>query len=445
MEASDSMRPRRSGLANILKNVAWLLGGKGFAGVCSIAYLAILARALDLKDFGHFSLIFATGQLLCAFATFDTWQTVVRFGAEPVHRKDWTRFGNLAWLCGSIDVFGAAVGCVFAAVIYYGFGDLLQLSPLYVDMAFAFNCAMLWSRMTTPTGIVRVLDRFDLGTYVEAVTPVGRLTAAIVIAVVGASVGRFLFAWAFFDLLVGLLYWIVARRLVPDALTWQNFRNPIRVLKEERPLRRFFGITYGSASLDAITRQGPVLAVGFFLGTSAAGLYRLADQLGLGIARLSSMITRAALPEFVMANVSVDVSAFRTMVRQVTRLASIGALVIIIIALLFGEPIIVLIGGSSFARAADILVPLAVGASLGLAAVAFEPLLYSTGHAQYPLMIRAFGAILLAGAILLFHSAGPVAIGWMVAMWAGLVSLAMGVVSAIVLRAMARNSGATDQ
>ncbi|QZD89673.1 lipopolysaccharide biosynthesis protein [Qipengyuania aurantiaca] len=437
MEGSETAKTRRSGFANILKNLAWLLGGKGFAAVCSLAYLAILARSLELKDFGHFSLIFATGQLLCALATFETWQTMVRFGAEPVQRKDWKRFGELGWLCGSIDVMGAIVGCILAGVIYYGFGSLLDLNPEYVDMAFAFNCAMLWSRMTTPTGIVRVLDRFDVGTYVEAVMPAGRLLASLVIVLVGATVGRFLFAWAFFDLLVGALYWIMARRLAPEALRWSNFRNPFKALREERALRRFFGITYGSSSLDALTRQGPLLAVGYFLGTSAAGLYRLADQLALGVARVANMITRAALPEFVMARTSVEIGEFRKLVRQVTILASLGGVLVAVLALTLGDWIMLLMGGEEFLKAADILVPVAIGASLGLAGVAFEPLLFSTGHAQYPFIIRAVGAVALGTAILLFHEAGPVAIGWMVAVWAAAVSLAMGITVRLVLQSMA--------
>ncbi len=324
MPAPDPARTERSGFANILRNLGWLLGGKGFAAVCSLAYLAILARSLDLKDFGHFALIFATGQLLCALATFETWQTVVRFGAEHVRNRDWRSFGNLTWLCGSIDAFGAAVGCVIAAVVYYGFGSLLDLNPAYIDMGFAFACAMLWSRMTTPTGVVRVLDRFDIGTYVEAVMPAGRLIASLIILALGASVGRFLFAWALFDLLVGALYWLAAYRLAPEALRWSNFRNPLSALREERALRRFLAITYGATSLDALTRQGPLLAVGYFLGTSAAGLYRLADQLALGVARVANMVARAALPEFVMARVDTNASEFRTMVRQVTMLSSAG-------------------------------------------------------------------------------------------------------------------------
>ena len=103
METDAALRPRRSGLANILKNLGWLLGGKGFGALCSLIYLAVLSRSLGLKEFGHFSLIFGTGQALVAVASFQTWQTLVKFGAAPVHVQDWARFGRLAWLCGAID------------------------------------------------------------------------------------------------------------------------------------------------------------------------------------------------------------------------------------------------------------------------------------------------------------------------------------------------------
>ena len=106
-DASTSRADR--GFANILRNLAWLVGGKGFGALCSLVYLAVLSRSLGLKDFGHFSLIFGTGQALVAIASFQTWQTIVKFGADPVHRGEWAKFGRLAWLCGSIDVAGATL------------------------------------------------------------------------------------------------------------------------------------------------------------------------------------------------------------------------------------------------------------------------------------------------------------------------------------------------
>ena len=46
MATDTPVSPRGDGLTNILKNLGWLLGGKGFGAVCSLIYLAILARSL---------------------------------------------------------------------------------------------------------------------------------------------------------------------------------------------------------------------------------------------------------------------------------------------------------------------------------------------------------------------------------------------------------------
>ena len=436
LAAMNTDRPgelRRGGLLNILKNVAWLMGGKGFGAICSIAYLAILSRSLGLKDFGHFSLIFATGLALVALASFQTWQTVVKFGAEPSRRKDWCNFGRLLWLCGAIDVSGAAVGTLVAAVVYYGFGGALSLNPEFIDMAFWFNVALLWSRMTTPNGIVRVLDRFDLGTYVEAVVPAGRLLASLLIILLGPTVGRFLFAWAFFDLLTGLLYWIVAWRLVPKALSRKTFGHFRETLTAHSEVPKFFGITYASSTLDAIYKQGPVLAVGLLLGTSAAGLYRLADQLGQGIGKLSGMLTRAIFPEFAVAHTTQAIDLFRRLVRQVTLIAALGGVGVILVAIFLGEPLLTLIGGQAYTAGAVILIPLAVAASFELASVAYEPMLYSTGHAQYPLVIRLIAVAVLGFGIFFLMPMGAIGMG--IAVACGM-AVSWVLMSATVLRVM---------
>lgn len=436
-DASTSRADR--GFANILRNLAWLVGGKGFGALCSLVYLAVLSRSLGLKDFGHFSLIFGTGQALVAIASFQTWQTIVKFGADPVHRGEWAKFGRLAWLCGSIDVAGATLGSVVAAIIYYGFGDALGLNPRFIDMAFAFNCALLWSRLTTPNGIVRVLDRFDLGTYVEAVVPIGRLLASFAIVLTGASVGRFLFAWAFFDLLAAALYWFVAWRIIPEALHRGNLVRPQDSLAENPGLGKFFGITYLSSTLDAIYKQGPLLAVGYFLGTSAAGLYRLADQLAQGIGKLSSLMTRAVFPEFALARIGSAADDFRKLVRKVTMLAGAAGLLILAVAYFAGEAVLLAIGGPAFVGGAAILMPLALGAAFELAAVAYEPLLYSTGHAPYPLAVRGLAVVILGISIVTLVPLGPLGIGYAVAIGLAVAYFLMSVAAFIVLRSSTRH------
>jgi len=442
IELSGPGGVRRAGLLNILKNIAWLLGGKGFGAFCSIAYLAILSRSLSLKDFGHFSLIFATGLGLAAIASFQSWQTVVKFGADPAQRQDWREFGRLVGLCSALDVAGAIVGTIIAAVVYYGMGGALDLNPEYINIAFWFNVALLWSRMTTPNGIVRVLNRFDLGTYVEAVVPAGRLLASLVIILWGPSVARFLFAWAFFDLLTGALYWIVALRLVPEAISRDNLGHWMATLKERPGIPKFFAVSYFSSTLDAIYKQGPVLAVGFLLGTSAAGLYRLADQLGQGIGKLSGMLTRAIFPEFAVVHTTQTLGLFRLLVRQVTLIAALGGVAVTLVAVFLGETLLTLIGGDTYTRGAVVLIPLAVAASFELASVAYEPMLYSTGHARYALWIRLAAVLVLASGIVIVSPMGPIGVGIAVACGMAVLWVLMSATVWRVMRGMARSEGA---
>lgn len=399
MQTPPEAPARRDGLANIFRNLAWLVGGRGFSAVCSIAYLAILARSLGLKDFGHFSLIFGTAQALVAIAGFQSWQTMVRFGAGAVLERDWPRFARLTWFCGSVDVAGAIMGCTIAAVLFYGLGDALGVDERYVGMGFAFCCAMVWARMTTPNGIVRVRDRFDIGSYVEAVVPAGRLIGATIILLTEASVGRFLFVWASVELLSAVLYWIAVGRLTPRGQPLVRPAPYREIIAENPGIRGFFGATYVLASLEALSKQGPLLAVGYVLGTSAAGLFRFADQLSQGVGRLSQLVAPAIFPELAKAHSGRQVDEIRRLVSRVSLIAGVSGIVVLILVAALGKPALLLIGGEAYVDAYPILIAGALAASLTLAGSSFEPVLLARGDSVRAMVIRAASLVCLGAAL----------------------------------------------
>lgn len=388
----------RSFLKRMLGNTAWLLGGKGFGAVCSLVYLAILARSLGLKDFGHFALIFGAAQALIAVAEFQTWRVVVRYGAAHVHAKDWAAFGRLGMIAGVLDLVGALIGVGIAWLAYFHFHDAFDLNLEYRDGAFLFTCAMLFALVSAPTGIVRALDRFDMGVYVEAVVPAGRLIAAVAIWLTGPSVFRFLLAWAVIDLIEAALYWVMARRLCPEAVRLAHLRD-WRKAKEDNPgIVRFFLITYASSTVEAATKQGPLLAVGYLVGTRAAGLFRLAHQLSQGLGKLSTLLMRAAYAEINRARIAAAPGEFRKLIRHTSLIAAGGGAVVVVVAVLIGGPLLGLIGGEDFRAGYAILIPLTVAACFELASVAFEPVLHSTGRARQALAARFVGLLaMLAG------------------------------------------------
>ncbi len=425
----------RSLMARMLTNVAWLIGGKGFGAVCSLAYLAILTRSLGLKDFGHFALIFGTSQALIALAGFQTWRTVVRFGVKHIHTENWGAFGRLSMMSFVFDVFGALAGCLVAYVAFYHFAAELSLNPRLIDTAFWFNVAALWALVSTPTGIVRALDRFDVAVYVEALVPALRLIAAGVIAFAGPSLALFLVAWAVIDLIEAAVYWIVARRLSPQAIRLKYLPTAFRARHENPGLVHFFGITYLGATLDAIFKHGPLLAVGYFVGTSAAGLYRLAHQLAQGLSKLSALLSRAAYAQIARASVASAADEFRRLAAQTTKLAAIGGAIVVVAAATIGGQILALLGGEEFRNGYTILLPLVIVSSIELAGVAFEPVLHSTGRARLSLIARAItvatAAICLALVVNTYAEQG---IAWSLVVGATVGYLVMGAMAFVALR-----------
>ncbi|MCJ2180504.1 lipopolysaccharide biosynthesis protein [Novosphingobium album (ex Hu et al. 2023)] len=429
MSAKRDRLENVSPLGRILQNTAWLLGGKGFGAVCGLLYLAILTRTLGLKDFGHFSLIFGTAQALIAIAGFQTWRVVVRYGSEHVHAGEWDKFGRLGMLCGLLDAAGAVAGCALAAVVIYGFSHVLDLNPNYIDMAFWFSCASLWALVSAPTGIVRALHRFDMAVYVEAVVPTGRLIAAVVIWLTGPSVGRFLFAWAAIDILESVLYWIMARRLCPQAVRPGNLFKWRLALRENPGVGHFFWVTYAGATIDATMKNGPLLVVGGWVGTRAAGLYRLASQLSQALSKLSTLLTRSVYAEVARVRVSSEAAEFRKLALQTSAIAGLAGLAVVGVALVAGRQLLALIGGEAFEGGAAILVPLAIAASFDLASVAFEPVLHSTGRARLSLTARLMAVAALAVGLVLFIPVGPSGAAWAVALAGGVSYVAMGVMA----------------
>lgn len=434
VQSLDSGNQAGEGFRRVLKNIGWLLGGKGFGAVCSLFYLAILSRSLGVKDFGHFSLIFGTAQALVALAGFQTWQTIVRFGAPDVLKGQWDRLGRLAVLGAMVDGVGAILGCAIAAVMIYGFGAALELNPNYMDSAFVFICVLVWARATAPLGVLRVLDRYDLAVAAGAITPAARLIAAVVIWVTNPTVERFLFAWAAIELFTAVLHWAIAWRLKPDALRFSRVKEWRRALDEHPGILNFLGVTYLNSSVVAVLEQGPLLAVGYFLGTSAAGVYRLADQLAKGLSKLATVVAQALYPEVNRQRHGSPVDQFRKLVRRINLVVIATGLVVVGLTATLGESLLVLIGGGDVARGGVVLVPLAIGAAFELASVSYEPVLHSTGHAAYPLYARLLAVAAMGLGIALLVGQGAAGVGWAVALGMAVGYMAMSIAVLLVLR-----------
>ncbi|MFD1958535.1 hypothetical protein ACFSHP_04385 [Novosphingobium panipatense] len=86
-------------------------------------------------------------------------------------------------------------------------------------------------------------------------------------------------------------------------------------------MTRFFLITYGGSTIDAAMKNGPLLVVGGWVGTRAAGLYRLASQISQALSKLSTLLTRSVYAEVARVRVASKAEEFRKLAMQTSMIA----------------------------------------------------------------------------------------------------------------------------
>ncbi len=380
-----------------LRNVGWLLTGKGVGALLSLVYLALAARALPVADFGQFMLILSIAQAVAALVAFQTWQIVIRFGV-PHHRDgDTSALGRLARYCAGLDIGAGAIGCVIATAAVAVMRARLGWSAEVAREALLFSFILLLSVRSTAVGILRLHDRFALGAMADAVTPITRFVGAIVAVAAGASVRGFLIAWAVAEVATAIVYWTTAHRVAPGLLgRWRGAR---RAGEENPGFWRFAFVTNVNSTVNAASKQFVVVLVGFVAGAVAAGGYRLAFQLSQALVRVSEMFARGVFPELTRADAAETRDPLRRLFRQSTRLALGAGVTICVLAPVAGGPILRLVGGERYVGVYPILVLLSLAAGLEVMAAGFEPLLLSTGRAAAALRARLIGVAVLLAAI----------------------------------------------
>lgn len=367
-------------LRRALANAGLLLTGKGAAGLMQLATLALAARALGLEDFGLFSVMLAQIQLLVVLATFQSNQAVVRYGVEHLNSGDRTAFQKLIKFGTMLDMAAALAASVAAFLLAPFVAEQAGWDSSYVPAAQLLALLPLMNAISTPKGMLRLFGRFDLLARQVTATPLVRLVGTIVLAFAGGSLFQFAAVWiiagAFGGLIAFALAWREARR--QDLLTGMDLslRGAARSNKGIWSFSIFSNLQSSFALLPA---QMGTLIIGFALGPAAAGLMRVAQEIGTALAKPIELINQTVYPDVTRL---VSASRWKRLRKLIARSGFsafvVGALSTVLL-FLAGETVIRLIFGSDYAGAVNVLLLISIATTIKVALFAAEPTLFALG------------------------------------------------------------------
>ncbi|WP_073974058.1 lipopolysaccharide biosynthesis protein [Erythrobacter donghaensis] len=404
-------------MKQVFANMGWLLGGRGFNAVLSLLYLAIAARTLGTDGFGHFALIIALGQAVTGFSSFQTWQFIVRWGADPENPGvDIARAREATGFAVALDLLSFAGGTIAAAV-------LVLTAPLWLDVPAQLLWLTFWycvisvaTIRTTPTGMLRLHNEYGRATWAEAVQPVIRAVGAGLAWWLMPDVTGFILAFAASEIGTALALWAVAVRVQPLSLASVSLKA---IPARHKGVWRFVVSTNLSSSLAVAGKQVMILLVGTFGGAYLAGGFRIANQLGVALIALAQTISKAILPELVQSK-----SGAVEIARRMANIAAIAGVTAVVTAILFGRPGLALIAGEQFTGFYWAMIILSIAGAVELVGASLESLLISAGKAHVAFLVRLFPTIL---ALLMLE----MAIDWKGAQGAGFAVLGSSLLAVV--------------
>jgi O-antigen/teichoic acid export membrane protein len=386
-----------------MQNFGWMLASRGLAAVFSLIYLAIITRSLGVSGFGRFALITGAAQLLANLLAFQTWQVIIQYGVNHVEEKDDDRLARLFRSAMILDAIGAIAGIVAGAIILYFFAEALGMTPTLARATLIFNIIMLISLRSTPVGIMRLRDRFSLAAAAESALPTLRLMGAVVAWFVHPKLQGFLIAWAVAELLTAAAHWYAVWKMGDIRLMMAKGHNVRDVFADNPKIVRYALTSNFSQSLFVSVKQLPLFLVGGLSGTAAAGGFRLASQLSRSLTMVAQLVARAAFPEIVRAVRKQGLGNLRAMIVNSLRTALAVSALVFLIAVLFGQFVLVAIGGPEFGTAYHALLWLTAAACVDLAIVAFEPSIMAAHRAHWAFFAKLVATMVLIAAALLLE------------------------------------------
>jgi O-antigen/teichoic acid export membrane protein len=390
--------PERPLLHRVLANAGVLLGGRAANAVISLGYMAVAARALGVREVGVLILINAFAQLVGEVVKFNSWQTVLNYGSGALAGGDRGKLQQVVRFTIFLDLASSLVGVAIAATAALLFGERLGWTAADSPKAAAYCLTIMVMASATPTGLLRLFDRFDL---IAAQTPVSslvRLLGSGAALLLGASLGLFLAVWAA-GTIVAFLY--VAASAVLEMRRrglLGGFRWTGTPLTAGLPgAWRFAWATNFNSSLDVAFTHAITLMVGALAGPAPAAFWRIGRQVADALAKPARLLIPALYPELARLRVSHGEHAMRRLAVQVGLVGGAVGTALLIVTAIAGRPVLTLVMGAAFAPAASIMLWQVGAAVNGIWALPLDPKLVTLGRPGDSLKVRlVVSAALLA-------------------------------------------------
>jgi len=383
----------------IVRNASYLGSSKLAGALLGLIALACAGRGLTPALFGTLVIIHSYANGVGALVKFQTWQFIVRYGTPALGRGDVAEFRDVTGFAFGLDLASGLIGLAGGLVLLPFLAEWFGIPAEDVKLAMLYCTLIPTMTAATPTGILRVLDRFDQIAVQQMVTPALRALGGVISYFGGFGFAGFVMTWYLADLLGDLCLWFMSMQ----ELRRRDIHGALRpgLLGPGRRLAGAWDFVWTTNFAHSIwAAWGPVsnLIVGALLGPTSAGLFKIAATFFDSASKPADLMSRSFYPEIMRLDPT-SRHPWQLAIRSALISGGIG-FVILLAVILGGEPVIGLVFGKRYVEAYDLLQLMTASLIVTMASFPLESLLYMAGRQRSALV--AEGTAAAGYAVLLF-------------------------------------------
>jgi len=377
-----------------MANSGWLLGARIVTGASGLLYLSIVTHRLGVQQYGVLVLVQTYVLIIATLTTFQSWQAVIRYGAICLEKGDKVALQRLIKFTTLLDILGVVLGVALAVLAAPLMGNLLGWAPSLVAQLQWCSLSIIFTVVATPTGLLRLYNRFDLLAFHLAVLPVVQLLGTVVVAVLDLPLWGYLLAWFVANVadgivLIGLGWYEAWRRGLMSGMT----RSLNNLTQAHSGLWKFCLTSNFDASLPVVMRQVSPMLIGIFGTSAGVGLYRIAYELSTPLKDVALLLTQSIYPELAQLNSRQQWRTFKALVLKTSKLSLGVGLVAFLAAVVTGRTVLSFGFGAEFVAAYGLLLLLVGAEVFTMGSCALEPALYALGRPSLCLRVNAIAII----------------------------------------------------
>ncbi|SKC18973.1 Membrane protein involved in the export of O-antigen and teichoic acid [Kosakonia radicincitans] len=377
----------------ILRNAAYLGSGSVVSALFGLLALSSAGKGMSPELFGALVVIQAYAKAVSDFIKFQTWQFVVQFGTPALEKKNIQRFRDVISFSFGLDIASGAIAVLGGMALLPFLSHALGLDEKSFWLAILYCTLIPSMTAATPTGILRVFDRFDLIAVQQAIKPFLQAVGSVVCYYYNLGFAGFIITWYASNLFGGTLFWWFAAkelrtRNIHNALTPKLFTTARRI----EGAWNFVWTTNFSHTIWAARNSCSTVLVGIVLGPAPAGLFKIAMTFFDATGTPAKLLEKSFYPEIMRLDPRTN-KPWMLGLRSALLAGGIGIAVALLVVIV-GKPLISLVFGYRYLEAYD-LIQIMLGAII-VSMVGFpqESLLFMAGKQRAFLIAQTFSSVL---------------------------------------------------